>query len=59
MTSDGHFVEVQGTAENSPYTKDQLDDMLSLAEHGIADILEIQSKALATLATPKPELFRS
>ncbi len=59
MTSDGHFVEVQGTAENAPYTKDQLDDMLSLAEHGIAEILEIQSSALGTLAAPRPELFRS
>ncbi len=59
MTSDGHFVEVQGTAENSPYTKSQLDDMLSLAEHGIAEILEVQSKALSTLASPKPELFRN
>ena len=59
MTSDGHYVEVQGTAENSPYTKDQLDDMLSLAEHGIAEILEIQSKTLTTVASPKPELFRS
>ncbi|MDA8080246.1 MAG: ribonuclease PH [Actinomycetota bacterium] len=59
MTSDGQYVEVQGTAENSPYTKDQLDDMLSLAEHGIAEILEIQSKTLSTVASPKPELFRS
>jgi ribonuclease PH len=59
MTSDGHYVEVQGTAENSPYTKAQLDDMLSLAEHGIAEILEIQSKTLSTLPSVKPELFRN
>lgn len=59
MTSDGHYVEVQGTAENSPYTKAQLDDMLSLAEHGIAEILEIQSKTLSTLPSVKSELFRN
>ena len=59
MTSDGYYVEVQGTAENSPYTKAQLDDMLSLAEHGIAEILEIQSKTLSTLPSVKPELFRN
>ncbi|MCL5076763.1 MAG: ribonuclease PH [Actinobacteria bacterium] len=58
MTSEGHFIEVQGTAENAPYTKGQLDDMLSLAEHGIADILQIQSKVLLEIASPKPELFR-
>lgn len=58
MTSEGHYVEVQGTAENAPYTKDQLDEMLSLAEHGIADILEIQRKSLITPPSPKPELFR-
>ncbi len=59
MTSEGYFVEVQGTAENAPYTKSQLDDMLSLAEHGIAEILEIQDKALSSLPSPKPELFRN
>ncbi|NNN19792.1 MAG: ribonuclease PH [Acidimicrobiaceae bacterium] len=59
MTSEGYFVEVQGTAENAPYTKAQLDDMLSLAEHGIAEILEIQSKVLSSLPSPKPELFRN
>lgn len=58
MTSDGYFVEVQGTAENSPYSKPQLDDMLSLAEHGIADILEVQAKSMVTPASPKPDLFR-
>ena len=59
MTSEGYFVEVQGTAENAPYTKSQLDDMLSLAEHGIAGILEIQGTALSSIPSPKPELFRN
>jgi len=36
MTSSGRFIEVQGTAEGMPFTKAELDEMLSLAEHGIA-----------------------
>ena len=38
MTSSGRFVEVQGTAEGMPFTKGELDEMLSLAEHGIARV---------------------
>ena len=47
MTSEGRFVEVQGTAEGMPFTRSELDDMLGLAEHGIATILDGQSEALA------------
>ena len=39
MTSSGRFIEVQGTAEGMPFTKSELDEMLSLAEHGIAQLL--------------------
>src|SRR5579859_4113758 len=42
MTSSGHFVEVQGTAEGAPFSKPDLDELLALAEHGIAAILEAQ-----------------
>ncbi len=48
MTSEGRFVEVQGTAEGLAFTRSELDDLLSLAEHGIAQILEIQAEALST-----------
>jgi ribonuclease PH len=51
MTSSGRFVEVQGTAEGAPYTRAELDDLLSLAEHGIAAILDYQA---AVLAEPPP-----
>jgi ribonuclease PH len=51
MTSTGRFVEVQGTAEGMPFTKAELDDLLSLAEHGIALILEEQE---VVLSTPPP-----
>ena len=47
MTSSGRFVEVQGTAEGLPFSRSELDDLLGLAEHGIAEILEAQTAALA------------
>jgi ribonuclease PH len=48
MTTSGRFVEVQGTAEGKAFSKAELDDLLSLAEHGIAEILEAQLKVLDT-----------
>lgn len=47
MTSSGRFVEVQGTAEGLPFTKSELDEMLSLGEHGITQILDLQAEVLA------------
>jgi ribonuclease PH len=49
MTSSGRFVEVQGTAEGQPFSRSELDELLSLGEHGIAQLLELQA---ATIATP-------
>ena len=48
MTSSGKFVEVQGTAEGAPFARGELDELLSLAEHGIAQILDAQNALLAT-----------
>jgi ribonuclease PH len=48
MTSSGRFVEVQGTAEGMSFSKSELDELLSLAEHGIAGILEAQADVLST-----------
>ncbi len=42
---------MQGTAEGKAFSKSELDDLLSLAEHGIAEILEAQAKMLATPPT--------
>ncbi|MGI9034164.1 MAG: ribonuclease PH [Acidimicrobiales bacterium] len=53
MTSTGRFVEVQGTAEGLPFSRSELDDLLGLAEHGIASILERQAEVLATLPSPR------
>lgn len=43
----GQLVEVQGTAERAPYSRRDLDRVLSLAEAGIGDLLELQRGALA------------
>jgi ribonuclease PH len=48
MTGSGRFVEVQGTAEGLPFSRAELDDLLGLAEHGIASILDAQAELLAT-----------
>ena len=48
MTSTGRFVEVQGTAEGLAFSRSELDDLLGLAEHGIAAVLEGQAEVLAT-----------
>jgi ribonuclease PH len=48
MTSAGRFIEVQGTAEGLPFSRRELDDLLGLAEHGIAEILDRQAEVLAT-----------
>ena len=46
MTSNGKFVEVQGTAESKPFTKETIDSLLSLAEKGIKQLFEAQQTAL-------------
>ncbi|MFB3817209.1 MAG: ribonuclease PH [Candidatus Methylomirabilales bacterium] len=47
MTGSGKFVEVQGTAEEHPFDRAQLDRMLALAAAGIADLVATQRKLLA------------
>jgi ribonuclease PH len=42
MTASGRIVEVQGTAEEEPFTKEQMAQMMDLAEKGIAELLEAQ-----------------
>ena len=46
MTDAGHFVEVQGTGEDAPFTQRQMTAMLKLAGEGIADLMAIQKKVL-------------
>ncbi len=46
MTADGRFVEVQGTAEDQPFGREEMDEILALAESGIRQLLEVQQAAL-------------
>jgi ribonuclease PH len=46
MNQHGGFIEVQGTAEGAPFTRAQQNDMLALAEQGIAKIVTLQQQAL-------------
>ena len=47
MTGSGKFVEVQATAEHTPFADEQLADMISLARTGIAELLALQEQAIA------------
>ena len=49
MTSKGEFVEVQGTAEGKPYSKESIDALLTLADKGIKELFKAQEAAIATL----------
>ena len=46
MTGAGHFVEVQGTAEGAPFTREQMASLLDLASTGIAELISLQRSAL-------------
>jgi len=47
MNDAGHFIEIQGTAEGHAFRRDELDELLALAEKGINEIMQIQRHALA------------
>ncbi len=47
MLGSGHFVEVQGTAEGHPFSREEMDTLLELAKHGISQLTELQRKTLA------------
>jgi ribonuclease PH len=49
MTGDGGLVEVQATAERTPLSRASLDELLALAEAGIAKLRAAQESALGTL----------
>ncbi|MCZ2414614.1 MAG: ribonuclease PH [Burkholderiales bacterium] len=46
MTGTGGFVEVQGTAEGEPFTREQLDRLVDLAAEGIRRLIDAQRAAL-------------
>jgi ribonuclease PH len=47
MTGAGHYVEVQGTAEGVTFTRAEMDQLLVLAEKGIAELVALQKAALS------------
>lgn len=46
MTNRGEFIEIQGTGEQSTFSKEQLEKMLTLARRGIKQIINLQRKCL-------------
>lgn len=50
MTGAGHFVEVQGTGEQAPFSRREMDEMLFLAEQGIRRLVDVQKETLGGLA---------
>lgn len=50
MTDKGEFIEIQGTGEENPFNKEQLQEMMGLAEKGIRELIEIQKQALGEIA---------
>jgi len=49
MTDRNEFVEVQGTAEGKPFSREAIDELLSLAEKGIKELFQIQEETLRML----------
>jgi ribonuclease PH len=50
MADDGGIIEIQGTAEAEPFTEEEFAAMLKLAKQGIAELHELQRKALGEKA---------
>ena len=46
MNDEGNFIEIQGTAEEGAFSKEELDKMINLATSGIKSIIDIQKNAL-------------
>ena len=46
MTGSGQFVEVQSSGEEATYSRTQLDQLLTLSEKGIQDLIQLQKESL-------------
>jgi len=49
MTGGGKFVEVQGTGEDAPFSREELNGLLQYAEEGIAQLIQKQRETLGAL----------
>ena len=45
-TDDGEFVEIQGTGEEAPFTRSELNEILNLGEKGIKQMIQLQKDCL-------------
>ncbi|HME88872.1 MAG TPA: ribonuclease PH [Chthoniobacterales bacterium] len=54
-TEDGDFVEVQGSGEEATFAHTELDQMMTLARKGIADLISAQRAVLARIMVTPPE----
>src|SRR3954466_1683958 len=45
-TGDGRFIEIQGTAEGAPFTREEMDNLLDLARKGISELVVLQRYAI-------------
>ena len=54
MTGSGRYIEVQGTAEGTPFSRGELDDLLELAEQGIADLVALQRELVGGPPPTRP-----
>ncbi len=53
MTDLGHFVEMQGTAEQEPFTKSQLQQMIDVAHQGCTELFKKQSELVGHILKPR------
>ncbi len=49
MTNEGQFVEIQGTGEESPFTKGEMHELLALGEQGIEELIRLQMDTLGDM----------
>ncbi len=49
-TGDGRFIEVQGTAEGAPFTREEMDELLALAVRGVESLILVQREAIEQAA---------
>ena len=49
MTGNGHFIEIQGTAEGAPFSREAHDAMLALAESGIRKLIAMQKELIGDI----------
>jgi ribonuclease PH len=48
-TGDGRFIELQGTAEREPFSREQMDELVALGEHGIQELIGLQKTVISQL----------